>query len=643
MLRRRGDAGFRRVSWDEALDAAARALGPVLARDPDRFACFVTSRGVTNEVYYALQKTVRLLGTNNVDNSARLCHAPSTAVLKEMLGASGSTCSYADWIGTDLLVFVGSDAPNNQPVTTKYVYYAKQHGTRVVVVNPLREPGLERYWIPSVLESAVFGTKLADEWFAVNTGGDRAFFSGALKALIEQGGVDRAWVEAHTEGFAAVARAVEAADWASLEAESGARRADMEAFAALYGRAKSAVFVWSMGVTQHAHGSDQVRALVNFALARGMVGREKTGLVPIRGHSGVQGGSEMGCVPGVLPGGTALDAEGARRFGDLWGFAVPERPGLDARAMIDAAAEGRLDAFFVVGGNFLETLPDPAYVERALARVPLRVHQDVVVTSAMLVDPAELVILLPARTRYEQTGGGTETSTERRILMSPEIPGPRPGEARDEWRPLVELAQRLAPERARAVAYDNAQEIRDEIGRLVPMYAGIERLRDTGDQVQYGGPRLAEGGRFDRPGGRARFVPVALGGGDLATEPVPPRGRGAGLPMRLSTRRGKQFNSMVHAERDPLTGARREDVLVAPEDLGRLGLADGDAIVVRSAHGAFRGFAKAAPLLPGNVQGHWPEMNVLLARDRADALSGVPDYNALVTIERADEDLEEAR
>jgi molybdopterin-dependent oxidoreductase alpha subunit len=636
MMRRRGDPGFRRVSWDEALDEAALRLAPVLARDPDRFACFVTSRGITNEVYYALQKTVRLLGTNNVDNSARLCHAPSTSVLKQMLGATGSTCSYADWIGTDLLVFVGSDAPNNQPVTTKYIYYAKQRGTRVVVVNPLREPGLERYWIPSVLESAVFGTKLADEWFAVNTGGDRAFFSGALKALIAQDGVDRAWVEAHTEGFAEVERALERADWAELEAESGARRADMEAFAALYGRAKNAVFVWSMGVTQHAHGSDQVRALVNFALARGMVGREKTGLVPIRGHSGVQGGSEMGCVPYALPGGLGLDDASRARFEEAWGFALPARAGMDARAMIDAAADGRLDAFHVVGGNFLETLPDPAYVEQALARVPLRIHQDVVVTSAMLVDPAEVVLLFPARTRYEQTGGGTETSTERRILMSPEIPGPRRGETRDEWRPLADVAARILPASGDAVRYANAQEIRDEIGRTVPMYAGIERLRDTGDEVQYGGPRLAEGGRFDRPGGRAKFVAVALGGRDLAAEPPPPRGRGVGLPLRLSTRRGKQFNSMVHAERDPLTGARRRDVLLAPEDLGRLGLADGDAILVRSAHGTFRGFAKAAPILPGNAQGHWPEVNVLLARDRADALSGVPDYNALVTVERAD-------
>jgi molybdopterin-dependent oxidoreductase alpha subunit len=632
MIRRKGEQGFTRVTWDQALDAAAAALAPVLARDPDRFACFVTSRGITNEVYYALQKTVRLLGTNNVDNSARLCHAPSTVVLKQMLGATGSTCSYSDWIGTDLLVFVGSDAPNNQPVTTKYIYYAKQNGTKVVVVNPLREPGLERYWIPSVLESAVFGTKLADEWFGVHTGGDRAFFGGVLKALIDNGGVDRAWVAAHTEGFADVEAALAAQPWPALEAESGTTRAEMERFAGLYAQAKRVVFVWSMGVTQHAHGSDQVRAIVNLALARGMVGRPRTGLVPIRGHSGVQGGSEMGCVPYALPGGEAIAGEGRARFSAAWGFDVPDRSGLDARAMIEAAHDGRLDAFHVVGGNFLETLPDPDYVERALARLPLRMHQDIVVTSQMLVDPADVVILFPARTRYEQSAGGTETSTERRILMSPEIRGGRPGEVRDEWRPLADLAARLRPDRASAVGYFDAQRIRDEIGRLVPMYFGIQRLRDTGDQVQYGGPRLAEGGKFDRPGGRARFAATAFDAAGAG------RGRGGGEgagTLRLSTRRGKQFNSIVHADRDPLTGAMRDDVLIAPEDLARLGIADGEAIVVRSPYGTLEARAKGAPLVPGNAQGHWPEVNVLLGRDRGDRESGVPDYNVDVTIERA--------
>jgi molybdopterin-dependent oxidoreductase alpha subunit len=624
MVRRRGEKGFTRLSWDEAERIAAERLKGVLADDPDRFACYVTSRGITNEVYYALQKTVRFLGTNNVDNSARLCHAPSTRVLKSMLGATGSTCSYVDWIESDLIVLIGADVANNQPVTTKYLYYAKQRGARIALVNPLKEPGLTRYWIPSVAESALFGTKLADAHFALDQGGDGAFFVGVLKALIERNGVDRPWVDAHTEDWSAVEAQAASASWESLAAQSGASHAAMEEFAAMVAGAGRVVFVWSMGVTQHTTGSSNVRAIVNLALARGMVGRDGAGLMPIRGHSGVQGGSEVGCVPNGLPGARPLDEAGRVAMAGLWGFAPPAAPGLDARAMIDAAHEGRIDAFHVVGGNFLETLPDPAYVEAALARVPLRIHQDIVLTNQMLVEPADIVLLFPARTRYEQAGGGTETTTERRIVFSPEIRGPGVGEARNEWEPLAAIARRARPGEAHLLPELDSAGLRAEIARAVPFYAGIERLGKQGDQVQYGGRHLGAGGTFDRPGGRARFETVALA----------PRTRTAGT-LSLTTRRGKQFNSMVHQAKDPLTGALRRDLLVAREDLDARGLADGDPVVLTSAAGRFEGRARVAPIAAGNVQGFWPEVNVLLSQGLHDAESGVPDYGTVVTLERA--------
>ncbi|MGH2726355.1 MAG: molybdopterin-dependent oxidoreductase, partial [Actinomycetota bacterium] len=147
MLRRRGERGFTRVSWDEAYKLVAGKLRTV---DPQRIGFYLTSRGITNETYYVAGKVARFLGTNNVDNSARVCHAPSTAAMKKAIGVSASTVSYKDWIGADLICFIGSDVANNQPVTMKYLYYAKRAGTRVAVVNPFREPGMERYWVPSV-------------------------------------------------------------------------------------------------------------------------------------------------------------------------------------------------------------------------------------------------------------------------------------------------------------------------------------------------------------------------------------------------------------------------------------------------------------------------------------------------------------
>jgi molybdopterin-dependent oxidoreductase alpha subunit len=629
MVRRTGESGFTRVSWEDALTLIGNRIRET---DPQRLSFYLTSRGVTNETYYVGQKVARFLGTNNVDNSSRICHAPSTVALKAQLGVAASTCSYMDWYGTDLLIFVGSDVPNNQPVTTKYIYEAKQRGTKVLVINPYREPGLERYWVPSALESAVFGTRLTDRFFQIATGGDVGFVNGVLKHLIERGQVDEAFVRERTAGWDALKALLTAQSWEQLERASGTTRDEMGEFAALYGAAKTAVIVWSMGITQHRFGVDNVASLVNLALSRGMVGREKCGLMPIRGHSGVQGSAEVGAVPNALPGGVPLkDASGApnesalARFERLWGFSVPRDPGLTAVDTIDAAHRGELDVLYAMGGNFLETLPEPKFVRQALERVPFRIHQDIVLTSPMLLEPAVdggTVVILPARTRYEQRGGGTETSTERRIYFSPEIPGRRVGESRSEWEILMAVAEHAYPERRDLIHFSSVHAILEEIAQAVPAYDGVQHLRKKGDAIQWGGPRLCDGWIFPTPDGKAHFAPVK-----------PPEAQLPEGAFWMSTRRGKQFNSMIQARRDPLNGALREDVLMNLADVRALGLQDGSPIRLRSATGEYHGRAKVAPIKERNVQVHWPEGNVLLKRGQTDPLCGIPDYNAVVTIE----------
>jgi molybdopterin-dependent oxidoreductase alpha subunit len=300
MVRRKGDRGFTRLGWDEAIalagDAAART-------DPKRMAFYLTSRGLTNEAYYVTQKVARFLGTNNVDNSARICHAPSTVALKQALGVPATTCSYADWMEADLLVFFGSNTPNNQPVTTKYIYEALKKGTKVLVVNPYREPGLERYWIPSIAESALFGTRIAEDFFHVHINGDRAFIAGVIRHLIENNWINQEFIRDHTDGFEELKASVTSQAWEAIEAASGSTREEMLRFAQFMAQANKAVFVWSMGITQHRTGVSNVHAIINLALSRGFVGRRGSGLMAIRGHSGVQGGAEVGCVPYQFPGG----------------------------------------------------------------------------------------------------------------------------------------------------------------------------------------------------------------------------------------------------------------------------------------------------------------------------------------------------
>ena len=444
MVRRAGEPGFTQVSWDEALDLIADRIR---ATTPDRLAVYLTARGITNETYYVAQKFTRFLGSNNIDNAARVCHAPSTTTLKKTIGVAATTCSYTDVINSDLIVLFGANVANGQPVFMKYLYLARKRGAKVAVVNPLREPGLERYWVPSNVESAMFGTHITDEFFAVNTGGDLAFLNGVLKVMLADGTIDRDFVRDHTEGFDDVVAELDRESFADLERQSGATRADMERFARMYGDAPSAVLIWSMGITQHERGADNVAAIVNLGLARGNVGRPGAGLMPIRGHSGVQGGAEMGAYATALPGGLDVNAANAAHLAERYGFPVGDQPGITAEEMIEAGGRGEIDVLYSSGGNFLEVLPEPDVVDAALARVPLRVHQDVVLSTQMFTEPGEIVVLLPAATRYEQHGGGTETTTERRIAYSPEIPGPRPGEVRSEWEIFVDLAGRV---RARA-------------------------------------------------------------------------------------------------------------------------------------------------------------------------------------------------
>jgi molybdopterin-dependent oxidoreductase alpha subunit len=618
-VRRKGDRGFKRASWDEALDLIGER---VKQAGPDRTAGFLTSRGMTNESYYAAQKSFRALGTNNIDNAARVCHSPSTFGLKEAVGVGATTCSYTDWFGSDLIIFIGSNIANNQPVAMKYLHEAKVQGTKVALVGPYQEPGMKRYWVPSNPESALFGTKITDRFFDVDTGGDLSFFTGTLKHMIERGWTDDEFIERHTSSWDELRPQVLDADWGTLEKGSGASRAEMLAFAEMLRDARTAVFVWSMGVTQHINGEDHVRSIINLALSKGFVGREKCGLMPIRGHSGVQGGAEMGAYCDQFPGPVPVAEDAARELAEDWGFDVPAEPGLSAAEMVEAGERGELDVLIASGGNFLEVLPDPDRSLAGLKPIPLRVHMDLVLTPQMLVEPEDTVVVLPAATRYEVEGGVTETSTERRIIYSPEVEGPRIDDARPEFWVFAEIAARVRPERAEHVRFESTAAIRSEIARVVPAYDGIQHLREAGDSFQYGGPMIGAGWKFDTDDGRAHFTIPEL-------PPVPEDDD----RLRLSTRRGKQFNSMVQEHRDALTGAARESVLLSEADAVRLGLSNNERVLVRSDTGELEGNVLIAPVKPGNVQVHWPEGNVLIEAGRRSPEAQIPDYNAWVTIE----------
>jgi predicted molibdopterin-dependent oxidoreductase YjgC len=339
----------------------------------------------------------------------------------------------------------------------------------------------------------------------------------------------------------------------------------------------------------------------------------------------VQGAAEVGSVPGDYFTGLPVNEANARKLEQIWGFPVPSEEGLSAPAMVDAAHERKLQVFYIIGGNFIETMPEPVYAKEALERVPLRIHQDIILNSSMFADPCEAVLLFPGQTRYEQRGGGTITSTERRVRFSPEVPGPRIGESRSEWEIIVDLAKHIMPDESQKfLGFENAEAIRKEIDHVIPLYKGIADLKKEKDSFQYGGARILNDGICPNlPDQRARFS-VVVPQNDILKQGE----------FYLTTRRGKQFNSILYGKEDPLTGSRsRDEIYLSEKDATLLNLTDGDRVVLKSETGEYAGVCKIAPLHPRTVQVFWPEANVLISR-RLDPVSQEPDYNTIVTIRR---------
>lgn len=622
LIRNKGDEGFTPISWDDAIKLIA---DKIKSTEPDRTYYYLTSRGIPNETYYAVQKAVRAIGTNNVDNAARICHSPSTFGLKSALGVAATTCSYTDMIGTDLVTFIGSNVANNQPVVMKYLYHAKKAGTKIVTVNPYREPGMEKYWIPSDVESAIFGTKMTDRFFQVKAGGDMAFLHGTVKLIIENEWYDPAFIAHHTEGFDALKTYLESLTWHDLETASGLPKSEMHAYAKMIRDAEKAVFVWGMGITQHTNGEDNIHALINLALMKGFVGREGCGLMPIRGHSGVQGGAEMGAYATVLPGGDDITPENAQALSKKYGFDIPTSTGMTTPEMLFAAEAGNLDVLFAVGGNFREVMPNPKGMRETLSKIPLRVHMDITLTNQMLVDPAETVIILPAKTRYEIDGGVTETSTERRVIFSPTIKGHRIKQARSEWEVMGAIAAAVKPELADKVQFKSTQAIREEIAQVVDYYDGIQHLKKEGDYFQYGGDMLCKDWNFPTDDGKAHFKATQI-----------PRRKLAENEYIIVTRRGKQFNSILHDDKDTLNKESREAVLMSSNSAKQLSVAEDDIVRLHNEFGEYHGVVRIADIADSTIEIYWPEGNVLLDPQALSPLAKIPAYKSVIaTVEKA--------
>ena len=577
LLRRDGE--LRPASWEEALGYVARRLGEIKREFGADAVGGLSSAKCTNEENYLMQKFIRaVIGTNNVDHCARLCHASTVAGLARAFGSGAMTNSIADLDEAEVIFVIGSNTTECHPIIGAAVKRAVSRGSAsLIVADPRR------------IELAEF----ASVHLRQRPGTDVALLNALMHVILEEGLEDETFIAERTEGFEALRAAVEPYTPALAEKVTGVAAGDIVRAARLYGGASRASIIYSMGITQHITGTDNVLSLANLAMLTGNLGRPGTGVNPLRGQNNVQGACDLGALPNVFPGYQRVDDDAVRaKFEAAWGVSLPERPGLTVVEMMNAAAEGRLKALYVMGENPMLSDPDVNHVERALKTLDFLVVQDI-----FLSETAQLAeVVLPAAGFAEKEG--TFTNTERRVQRVRKAVEP-PGEARPDGVILCDLASRMGY----PMSYPDPAAIQEEIASLTPIYAGItyDRLEQA-EGLQWPCPSRDHPGtpvlhaqRFSR--GLGKFH---------AVEFIPPRELpDEEYPFILSTGRILQH---FHTG----TMSRRSEVLdslvpvgtveIHPEDARRLGVAEGEPVRVSSRRGRIEIAAHVTErVVPGTV------------------------------------------
>jgi molybdopterin-dependent oxidoreductase alpha subunit len=607
VLAAEGDTHFRRISWTEALDRAGSALRSA----PPSEVFFYSSGRASNEAAFLLQLVARAYGSANIHNCSFYCHNASSVALAQVYGSGTASVGLDDLAQADLALVAGANPGSNHPRLVTQLVQMRRRGGRVIVVNPLRELGLVRFRVPSDWRSMLRGSIVSDLYLQPHVGGDVALFAALLKGLVEAGGVDRDFVATHTDGWPAVEDGVAALAWPELVERSGVPRAEIDRAVALLRGARRGVLLWAMGLTHHAHGVDNVLALANVALARGWLGRPGAGLVPIRGHSNVQGVGSCGVTP-------ALKQAFAAKLEELYAIRVPPG-GQDTYASMVAAAEGRIRACVHLGGNLFASNPDRAWAAAALRRIPVSVSLTTKLNEGHVHGRGRTALVLPVLARDEEPQPTTQESMFNYVRLSDGGTPAVPGEMRSEVEVIAALAERvLPPGRFDWSALRSHRRLRAEIARVVPGFAAIGAIDDTRREFTIEGRTFAEP-RFRTPDGRAHFHPTPLP--DFAPAPG---------EFRLMTVRSEgQFNTVVYEEEDLYRGNRRRDVvMMAAADAARLGVGEGARVVVETEAGRLEATVALVDIRPGSLAMYYPEANALVPR-RLDPRSRTPAFKSV--------------
>ncbi len=489
---------FRKASWDEAIQYIARKLTEIKNKYGSDSIGVLGSSRCTNEDNYVVQKFARaVIGTNNVDNCARLCHSSTVTGLKMALGAGAATNSIDDIKDADVMFIIGSNMTETHPVIAQIVKkHQKDDGAKIIVCDP-RKTDI---------------AKVADVFIQHNPGTDVALLNAIMKIIIDEDLVDEEFIKEHAVGFEQLKEELKDFDLSEASKITGVDLNLIKQAAEIYGQAKNATIFYTMGITQHTTGTDNVLSIANLALITGNLGREGAGINPLRGQANVQGACDLGALPNVFPGYQSVTDESVReKFEQAWGVKLPKDVGLPVSKFGEAALSGKLKAVYVMGENPLMSEPDINRVREGFEKLEFIVVQDIFLSeTAQIAD-----VVLPAAAAYEKDG--TFTNTERRVQLLRVAKEKLKG-TKFDWEIVSEVASAMGY----PMHYKNSAEIMDEAASLTLSYAGIHHYRLEKQGIQWpckddsdpGTKILHRNGHFNKPNGRGvihavKFKPPA--------------------------------------------------------------------------------------------------------------------------------------
>lgn len=600
---------FREATWEEAFDLIASKLNGI--RDtsgPNALAGFGSAK-CSNEEAYLFQKLIRVgFRTNNVDHCTRLCHASSVAALMETIGSGAVTNTFADVARADVALIAGSNTTANHPVAATFIKDAAKHGTKVIVVDVRKH------------DIADFATHFAQ----IKSGTDVAFYNGLMHVLIAEDLIDHEFIANRTEGFPALKELV-LRDFSPEAAAKlcGIPADEIREIARTIGNAKSTLFFWGMGISQHTTGTDNARCLISLCLMTGNVGRPGTGLHPLRGQNNVQGASDAGLIPMVFPDYQPVSNPRIRsKFEQAWGVSLDPNPGLTVVEIVANALAGQIKGMYILGENPFLSDPNTNKVRKALAHLDFLVVQDIFLT-----ETAEFAdVILPASSYFEKTG--TFTNTDRRVQVGRQVL-PLPGDAREDWRIICEISRRMGY----AMDYPSTAEVFAEFAGLTEGYRGLThdalgargKLWPCADPANSDGEQILFSDKFPTVSGRGKFVPCPY---LLPAERVDME-----YPFVLNTGRVlEHWHTGTMTRRSHALNEIEPDAFVAihPDDLRGQGMSAGELIQVASRRGKIRlrtrsdaGLERGTIFIPF----HFREASAnTLTTDALDPFGKIPEF-----------------